>query len=617
MLKRLSVRNAIYLFGATIGAGIVAAVAVGFLAIGYIKVGGPVYTQIVQGKDLVADILPPPAYLIETYLEATLAFNRSRPLDDSRARLAKLRKEYGERYEYWLKSDLDRAIKSKLLEKSHGHVGTVWQLVEQELLPALERKDQAGAARAYTAVTDAYQQHRDVIDEIVKDTETMNAAIELGAVAQGRYTFIAIGGAVLVLMTLLLLGTAAIIRGVVAPLAGIQSALLQVATGDFSTKVPGVDRQDEIGEMAKAVEKLKSIAVDKERKEAAQASLREQAEGELQAKVAEERRVAGESARTSEEQARAFASLAAGLRKLSQGDLAFRIGDDFPEAYKAIKSDFNEAVVQLNDTIQAIVVSVQEVASAAGEIATSTTDLSQRTEQQSASIERTSSAMAEISSTVKNNAESAAQANQLTATTCDFADRSGDVVAQAIDAMARIEGSSAEINDIIGVIDEIARQTNLLALNAAVEAARAGEAGRGFAVVATEVRSLAQRSSQAAKDIKDLIENSSAQVKGGVELVGRVGKSLNEIASSIKQVATIVAQITAASSEQSQGIDHVDSALSQMDQVTQQNAALVEENAAAAKLLKDQASAMQQRVGFFRVAVGDRGHPAARSGRAA
>jgi len=249
--------------------------------------------------------------------------------------------------------------------------------------------------------------------------------------------------------------------------------------------------------------------------------------------------------------------------------------------------------------ISDIKTAAREVSNASAEISASTTDLSQRTEEQAASLEETSASMEEISSTVKKNAENAQQANHVTSETRTVAERGGAVVGDAVSAMARIEESSRKISDIIGVIDEIARQTNLLALNAAVEAARAGEAGRGFAVVATEVRSLAQRSSQAAKDIKDLITNSSGQVKEGVDLVNRAGASLKEIVASIKKVADIVADIANASMEQSTGIEQVNKALTQMDEVTQQNSALVEENAATAKTLETQAGAMDQRVGVF------------------
>jgi methyl-accepting chemotaxis protein len=213
---------------------------------------------------------------------------------------------------------------------------------------------------------------------------------------------------------------------------------------------------------------------------------------------------------------------------------------------------------------------------------------------------QTSASMEEIAATVKKNAENAQHANQLAQGTQDVAGRGGAVVAEAVNAMARIEESSRRISEIISVIDEIARQTNLLALNAAVEAARAGEAGRGFAVVASEVRGLAQRSSQAAKDIKDLIVSSSSQVQEGVDLVNRAGQSLDEIVRSIKDVAEIVADIAVASSEQATGINQVNRALTQMDEATQQNSALVEENAATAKTLEDQQVAMIERVGYFR-----------------
>ncbi len=271
----------------------------------------------------------------------------------------------------------------------------------------------------------------------------------------------------------------------------------------------------------------------------------------------------------------------------------------------------NGLIDTLSEVIANIKTSVREVSSAAAEISMSTTDLSQRTEEQAATLEQTSASMEQMAVTVKKNAENAQQANQSAGTTRDVADRGGQVVAKAVDAMARIEESSRKISDIIGVIDEIARQTNLLALNAAVEAARAGEAGRGFAVVASEVRNLAQRSSQAAKDIKDLITSSNTEVKDGVDLVNKAGAALTEIVESIKKVATIVSDIAAASAEQAAGIEQVNKALGQMDEVTQQNSALVEENAATAKTLEQQAKAMDDEVGLFRLAETSGGRSAA------
>ena len=380
------------------------------------------------------------------------------------------------------------------------------------------------------------------------------------------------------------------------PVQALTGGMLQLADGKFDVVLPGLGRKDEIGDIAAAVETFKVKAAEKARLEADEVLRRQKAEAEAQARAAEER------ARAAEEQARVVELLAEGLKNLSEGDLTFRLTDGFSDTYKQIRDDFNTAMSRLQETIQAIAGAAREVAGASGEISGGTTDLSQRTEEQAASLEQTSASMEQISSTVKKNAENAQQANQFAGSTREVADRGGEVVAQAVSAMSRIEESSRKISDIISVIDEIARQTNLLALNAAVEAARAGEAGRGFAVVASEVRSLAQRSSQAAKDIKDLITNSSSQVQEGVELVNKAGASLGEIVESIKKVAQIVSDIAAASAEQATGLDQVNTALSQMDEVTQQNSALVEENAATAKTLEQQSAAMNERVGAFKLA---------------
>ena len=388
------------------------------------------------------------------------------------------------------------------------------------------------------------------------------------------------------------------------PLNQLAQRMGALAGGDVGVEIDGQNRRDEVGTMARAVQVFKDNAV----------ALKEsEAQAESQRRAAEEERARNEALRTeaARQVQRVVTGLGSGLERMARGDLTYRITDEFVDEYKKVREDFNAAIDQLQDTIKNIAQSSSEVSSAASEISASTTDLSQRTEEQAASLEETSASMEQISVTVKKNAENAAQANQFANETAVVADRGGAVVAQAVDAMARIEDSSRKISDIISVIDEIARQTNLLALNAAVEAARAGEAGRGFAVVASEVRSLAQRSSQAAKDIKDLITNSSTQVQEGVELVNKAGASLNEIVESIKKVAQIVADIAVASNEQATGIDQINTALNQMDEVTQQNSALVEENAATAKTLEQQSGAMSQSVGAFKLKDMEAGNKAA------
>jgi methyl-accepting chemotaxis protein len=299
---------------------------------------------------------------------------------------------------------------------------------------------------------------------------------------------------------------------------------------------------------------------------------------------------------------RPIAQLVVELKKLADGDFNIALpGLGRKDEIGQISAAAELVAERVGSTITNIRAAANEVTSASAEISTSTTDLSQRTEEQAASLEETAASMEELTSTVKKNAENAAEASKLAAMTREVAGRGGKVVAETVEAMAKIEGSSQKISDIIGVIDEIARQTNLLALNAAVEAARAGEAGRGFAVVASEVRSLAQRSSQAAKDITDLITNSNGMVRDGVDLVNKAGTALNEIVNSIEQVTAVVSQIANASMEQSTGIEQINKALAQMDEVTQQNSALVEENASTAKTLEQQAQSMDERVAAFRL----------------
>ena len=291
-------------------------------------------------------------------------------------------------------------------------------------------------------------------------------------------------------------------------------------------------------------------------------------------------------------------------RSVASGDLTQRIdpqylqrGDEIGDLAKAL----DEMATQLRDMVGQVNQSTGQVSSAAAEIAQGSADLSQRTEEQASALEETASSMEELTSTVKQSAENAGQANQLASSARNQAEQGGQVVDQAVGAMAAINQSSRKIADIIGVIDEIAFQTNLLALNAAVEAARAGEQGRGFAVVAGEVRKLAQRSADAAKEIKTLITDSVGKVEDGSKLVDRAGQTLRDIMTSIKKVSDIVAEMAAAAREQASGIEQVNKAILQMDQVTQQNAALVEETASASQSMGEQARELQSLMEFFKV----------------
>ncbi|MFD0738961.1 methyl-accepting chemotaxis protein [Lysobacter koreensis] len=292
------------------------------------------------------------------------------------------------------------------------------------------------------------------------------------------------------------------------------------------------------------------------------------------------------------------------MAAVADGDLAQRITVTLPGQFGEVAEDTNRTVDKVADIVGQIRIGSDAINSAAGEIAAGNNDLSQRTEQQAAALEETASSMEELTSTVRATADNARQANQLAIGAVDVASQGGDVVGKVVETMSAINTSSRKIVDIIGVIDGIAFQTNILALNAAVEAARAGEQGRGFAVVAAEVRSLAQRSAGAAKEIKQLITDSVEKVEQGNALVDQAGKTMGEIVTSVKRVTDIIADISAASQEQSAGIEQVNQAITSMDETTQQNAALVEEATAAARSLEQQSEQLVQTVAVFRLEAG-------------
>jgi methyl-accepting chemotaxis protein len=308
---------------------------------------------------------------------------------------------------------------------------------------------------------------------------------------------------------------------------------------------------------------------------------------------------AQEEAVSEQERADAVAAIAHGLAELAKGDLTIRLKGQFAQAYEVLRADFNTAVERVQDAMKAIASTTSAVSAGADEISRASDDLSRRTEQQAASLEETAAALDEITATVRRAASGANEASIVVANARTDAQASGEIVGQAVAAMSQIETSSQQVSQIIGVIDEIAFQTNLLALNAGVEAARAGDAGRGFAVVAQEVRALAQRSADAAKEIKTLIASSSSQVVRGVKLVGDTGVALTEIVGKVAQIDTQISDIAMSAQELAAGLNQINVAVNQMDQVTQQNAAMVEEATAAAANLKTEAGELMRLVGRF------------------
>jgi methyl-accepting chemotaxis protein len=436
------------------------------------------------------------------------------------------------------------------------------------------------AAKVKSVVADAHQKD-DALTDVTK-----------GAIAA---TFMLIIGG---LAAVMVGGFFAIRAMIVTPIKGLSSTMDRLSRGDFQVRVEGEDRRDELGGMARAVQVFKDAGLEKQRLEA---------ETVAQRSLTEQERLKAEQAKaeTAKAQAQVVTSIGTGLARLSAGDLTFQLMDAFPPDYEQLRADFNGAMSQLQQTMKTVVGRTHGLRSGSQEITQASDDLSKRTEQQAASLEETAAALDQITATVKKTADGALEARKVVAVAKDDAEKSGAVVREAVGAMTRIEDSSRQIGQIIGVIDEIAFQTNLLALNAGVEAARAGDAGRGFAVVASEVRALAQRSAEAAKEIKTLISASSDQVAQGVDLVGQTGRALARIAEQVAQINGVVSEIAASAQEQATGLHQVNAAVNQMDQVTQQNAAMVEEATAAAHSLREETDALSELIAQFR--VGDTG----------
>ena len=375
----------------------------------------------------------------------------------------------------------------------------------------------------------------------------------------------------------------------------LRRSMGEVADGHLDSEIGLAKNNDEIGDMGKALEVFRQGAIANRRLEQEAAENRKRAEAERIALQEKAEADAAERLRV------ATSGLAAGLKRLAGGDLAFQLNEAFAPDFEALRHDFNRSVGQLGTTLAEISGSISTLDTGTREIASGTDDLSKRTEQQAASLEETAAALDEITVNVANSSRRTEEAKDVAGRANRSAAESAQVVSHAEEAMRKIEESSQQISNIIGVIDEIAFQTNLLALNAGVEAARAGEAGKGFAVVAQEVRELAQRSAQAAKEIKGLIHNSSTEVESGVKLVRDAGTALKTISEFIVEINAHMESIATSAKEQSVGLAEVNTAVNQMDQTTQQNAAMVEQSNAASNTLANEAVRLRDLVCQFRL----------------
>ncbi|MCM2475730.1 HAMP domain-containing protein [Rhizobium sp. CG5] len=415
--------------------------------------------------------------------------------------------------------------------------------------------------------------------ELGREDSERSASISVIAMILG--TLMAIIGGLLLIETLR------------SPLRRITDVMSRLASGDLGVAIDGRGRRDEIGDMVRSVSVFRDAAIENRRLEEEAASARQVSTEEGERRMRERQQVEAE-------QRAALEALSSVLHALSEGNLERRMTRDLPADFVDMAETYNQAVEALRVTLADVRDTADEINAGTGNLAVSADDLAKRTEQQAAALEQSARALAHLGDVVRNTAESAGRTKQSVTTARSQARRSGEVVDRAVAAMGEINRSSEKISTIIGVIDEIAFQTNLLALNAGVEAARAGEAGRGFAVVAQEVRELAQRCANAAKEIKGLISVSATQVQSGVQLVEQTGEALAEIILQVEDVQTLVENISSATSEQSIGISEVSRAVQDVELITQRNAAMVEENNAEIHGLRQRVELLTSKIEQFK-----------------
>lgn len=582
---------------AAMAGGIILTLLTGAYALDRLKVNGPIYREIIDGKDLIADILPPPLYLIETYALINEGALHPDMLPKNIERMRLLKTQYQERREYWKTSTLPDAMKKKLQDDVLVKGDAFWSTLETATLPVLASTATAEPAnidRALDALSAKFRDHETAVNQLVEMGTLYGKEKEAYAAGQTAFlerTNYILGG---LLITLCVGSTVFLRRRAIAPIRRMTGTMISMAGGNLNDAPPHLGRDDEIGAMARALAVFRDAGLAKRQLEG---------EAELSRHAANVEREQREKARLAEADALRFAieELGFGLDNLSRGDLSTTLERIFDQKFEALRLNFNASVHTLQGTMGRILAEAETLRNQGREMHGAADDLSRRTEKQAAALEETAAALEQVASTVKTSSARVNETRDMVKEASLSATQSSGVVAEAISAMHRIEAAAEEIKSIIGVIDEIAFQTNLLALNAGVEAARAGETGKGFAVVAQEVRELAQRSAKASREIRDLIGKSNEQVESGVQLVQSTGGVLSKIGEFVSRIDVNIDSIATAAREQAVGLQEISASVNSLDQMTQQNAAMVEETTAVSQSIADTSTHLSEMIGRFKV----------------
>ena len=498
MKSRITISRAIFAFGILTIAGLVAVILASNYALSQLKVGGPLYEKIKLGNDLVADILPPPEYVIEAYLEVTLALQDPSSLAARRDRLAQLKKDYDERRDYWSKSDLDPALKTKLVEKSHAEVQRFWNLTEQSFLPALARSDTAAVAKSYADITAAYTAHRAVIDEIVKQTNDDNSAAEAEATSRVKW-FTAILWSISALVFLVIgAGIVGFAKGVIQPIVGMTDVMQRLAGGELEREIPSRGRGDEVGAMAGAVQIFKENALRVRAMEAAEAVSAKQAEQDRKATMQ-------------------------------------RVADGFEKAIGRIIRTVTSASSDIEAAAGSLTRTAETTQGLSATVAAASEESSSNVQSAAAASEEMASSVGEISRQVQ-------QSRGIAQAAVEQAERTNVRISE-------LSQSANRIGEVIKMITAVAEQTNLLALNATIEAARAGDAGRGFAVVASEVKALSAQTAKATEEIAAQVTQMQSATEHSVSAIKEIGSTIAQISEISTAIAAAVEEQGAATQE--------------------------------------------------------------------